>query len=200
MTTQEPETKPEKAERKESVDSELVRRCQAGDKSAYGRLVEKYMRRAYFTALGFTGHHESALDMSQEAFVRAYRAIKKMDAEKPFFTWYYQILRNLCLNLNRDRARRARPFSEIGEARLRQMEDGAEDTAERVEQAEITEALWRAINRLQPHEREIILLKEFQELSYKEIAELLECPPGTVMSRLYTARQALKSKLAGVFK
>lgn len=184
----------------EADDRSFILKCQSGDKRAYGELVKKYMKRAYYTALGFLGSPEAAMDLSQEAFVRAFKAIKRLDANKKFFTWYYRILKNLCLNYLRDRARHARPFSEVGEATLLKVSDDTQDASRMVEQKEIKEAVWRAINSLQAHEREIIILKDFQEHSYKEIAELLECPIGTVMSRLYNARQALKSKLEKVIQ
>lgn len=178
----------------------LILRCQAGEKQAYGELVNKYMKRAYYTALGLIGSPEAAMDLSQEAFIRAYRAIKRLDADKKFFTWYYRILKNLCLNYLRDRARHARPFSEVGETTLLKMSDQTQDASKQVEQEETKEIVWDAINALKPPGREIIILKDFQERSYKEIAELLECPIGTVMSRLYNARQALKVKLEKVLK
>ena len=177
----------------------IILRCQKGDKQIYGRLVEKYMKRAYFTALGLVGIHDGALDLSQDAFVRAYRSINKLDANRKFFTWYYQILRNLCFNYLRDNARHARPFSEIGDNQVDAIIDSSQDSSLEVEQNEMKEALWKAMDTLKPHEREIIMLKDFQEMSYKEIAESLDCPIGTVMSRLFTARQALKSKLESYF-
>ncbi len=173
----------------------LILRSQHGDKQAYGVLVNKYMKRAYVTALGFVGNHEGALDLSQEAFVRAYKAIGHFDAEKKFFTWFYRILKNLSLNFVRDRSNRARPFSEINETKLKTMRDNAQDTAALAEQNEQKELVWKAINALKANEKEIILLKDFQELSYKEIADILCCPLGTVMSRLYNARKSLKEKL-----
>jgi len=178
----------------------LILRCQAGEKQAYGELVNIYMKRAYYTALGLIGSPEAAMDLSQEAFIRAYRAIKRLDADKKFFTWYYRILKNLCLNYLRDRARHARPFSEVGETTLLKMSDQSEEASKQVERQETKEIVWDAINSLKPQEREIIILKDFQEHSYKEISELLDCPMGTVMSRLYNARQALKVKLEKVLK
>lgn len=177
----------------------LVLRSQAGDRHAYGLLVQRYMQRAYFVALGFIGSHQEALDMSQEAFVRAYRAIKRFDPERRFFTWYYQILRNLCLNARRDRARRSRRFSEIGETRIQQWPDGQADAQETLERAELREAVWKALDALEEQQREVIILKDFENLAYKDIAELLGCPIGTVMSRLYYARKALKTHLEAYF-
>ncbi|HEX9974570.1 MAG TPA: sigma-70 family RNA polymerase sigma factor [bacterium] len=177
------------------VEGSIILQCQKGDKEMYGRLVKKYMQRAYYVALGLVGSHDGALDLSQEAFVRAYRSIQKLNPEGKFYTWYYQILRNLCFNYLRDNARHAHSFSEIGEQRINQIVDDSEDASLKVEKDEMCEQLWNAIDALKPNEREIIILKDFQEMSYKEIAATLECPIGTVMSRLYTARQALKLKM-----
>lgn len=157
------------------------------------------MKRAYYTALGLVGTQEDALDLSQEAFVRAYRAINKLDVDRKFFTWYYQILRHLCFNFLRDRARHTRSFSEVGENWLNQIPDGNQDASRLVEQEEMKEVVWKALTSLKEHEREIIILKEFQGMSYKKIAGLLDCPLGTVMSRLYSARKAIRTKLEGYF-
>ncbi|MFQ5631723.1 MAG: sigma-70 family RNA polymerase sigma factor [bacterium] len=180
-------------------DSETIRRCQYGDKRAFGLLVQKYMKQAYFTALGFTGAHEAALDLSQEAFVKAWRAIKRFETGRNFFTWYYRILRNLCFNHLRDSAHKPRSFSEIGENAIAEIADTHADPVQESEANELKEMVWKGLNRLRVHEREIIILKDLQEMSYKEIAEILQCPIGTVMSRLYTARKALKSELEGIF-
>ncbi len=176
-------------------DQDAILSCQKGNKQAYGFLVQKYMKRAYYTALGLVGSHENAVDLSQDAFIRAYRAIKKFDAKKNFFTWYYRILRNLCFNFLRDRARHARSFSEVGEKAVYLFTDESQDSYGQVEQNELRRAVWDALAKIKKHDREIIILKDIQDFSYKEIAEILDCPIGTVMSRLYNARKALKAKL-----
>ncbi|MCA9741686.1 sigma-70 family RNA polymerase sigma factor [candidate division KSB1 bacterium] len=176
-------------------ESEIILQCQQGNRHAFGILVERYKKPAFFTALGFVGDHDTALDLSQEAFVKAYRAIKSFENGKRFFTWYYRILRNLCFNHLRDSAHRPRPFSEIGEQALQSLSDAEADPEKAMESNEVRDMVWRGLNRLKVHEKEIILLKDFQDFSYKEIAEALQCPLGTVMSRLYTARKALKGEL-----
>ena len=181
--------------RKITNDTQAIALCQQGDRQAYGFLVERYKERAYYSALGIVGSHDAALDISQDAFVRAYRAIKRFDTGKQFFTWYYQILRNLCLNFVRDKKRHARSFSEIDDHKIKSISDDSQDAAYRVEQNELKQALWNAMDDLKPHEREIIVLKDFQDSSYKEIADILDIPIGTVMSRLFNARKALKAKL-----
>lgn len=181
-------------------DEHLVSRCQSGDIPAFEELVEKYKQRAYYTALGLTGSHDEALDISQEAFIRAYRTMAKFQAHRGgFFTWYYQILRNLCFNFLRDRAKRARAFSEmeVSPNALQNIADDSIDPAVIAERNELKDAVWRAINLLKADDREIILLRDFQEMSYKEIAATLDCPLGTVMSRLFNARKQLRAQLEG---
>jgi RNA polymerase sigma-70 factor, ECF subfamily len=176
-------------------DAEAISLCQAGNRQAYGYLVEHYKERAYYSALGILGSHDAALDISQDAFVRGFHAIKRFEQGKKFFTWYYQILRNLCLNYIRDKKRHARSFSEVDEYEINKLTDEAGDASVLAEQNELKRAIWEAMDELKPKEREIIVLKDFQELSYKEMAEILDIPIGTVMSRLFNARQALKAKI-----
>ena len=178
-----------------SNDAEAIRLCQEGNRQAYGFLVERYKERAYYSALGFLRSRDAALDISQDAFVRAFRAIKRFEPGKKFFTWYYQNLRNLCLNFLRDKKRHARSFSEMDDYEISALADDEQDASDLAEHNELKRALWAAMDELKPREREIIVLKDFQDLSYKEIAEILEVPIGTVMSRLFNARKALKAKI-----
>ena len=117
-----------------------------------------------------------------------------------FYTWYYQILRNLCFNFIRDKKKRARSFTEIGDDQVMHFSDPGQDPETLMVLNERRQAVWDALNEVQVNQREIILLKDFQNLSYQEIADLLECPVGTVMSRLYNARKALKEKLEKFFQ
>ncbi len=185
--------------RRITSDAQAIELCQAGQKSAFRYLVDQYRERAYYSALGIVRSHEAALDLSQDAFVRAYRHIQKFDTTKKFFTWYYQILRNLCLNFIRDKKRHARSFSEVDESQIKTLSDEREDASALAEQNELKEALWAAMDDLKPKEREIIMLKDFQDLPYKEIADILDIPIGTVMSRLFNARKALKAKIERIY-
>lgn len=169
----------------------LLIKARNGNKEAYGEIVKIYMRRAYFSALTLLGSHEDALDISQEAFIRAYRAIKKFDINKKFFTWYYQILKNLCLNHLRDKFRHAVNFSNIYEL-LENIKDNGQDVEIMVERNETKKIVWEALWKLPPEDREIITAKDIVNASYEEIAELLQIPTGTVMSRLYNARKKLR--------
>jgi RNA polymerase sigma-70 factor, ECF subfamily len=177
-------------------DDVLVRRAQAGDPDAFGRLVERYMRRAYYSALSLVGSREDALDLSQEAFARAYRARQTIDPDRPFYAWLYQILRRLCFNFVRDRQTRARHLDAAGtwlaDEAAQRAAPGPEESYAR---AEARRRVAAAIERLPAREREVLALREFEGLSYKEIAELVGIPIGTVMSRLYAARQHLAAAL-----
>jgi RNA polymerase sigma-70 factor (ECF subfamily) len=177
-------------------DAWLVRRAQAGDAEAFGRLVERYMRRAYYVAFSLVGTREDALDLSQEAFARAFRARRTLDPERPFYAWLYRILRRLCFNFLRDRRSRTRTLQMAGswladEAATRVVSDPARE----FEREEARRRVAAAIERLPAREREVLALKEFEGLSYKDIAALVGIPIGTVMSRLYSARQRLADAL-----
>jgi RNA polymerase sigma-70 factor (ECF subfamily) len=181
-------------------DHALVLKAQAGDREAFGELVARYMRRAYYAALGLTGSHDDALDLSQEAFVRAYRARASLDPDRPFYPWLYQIVRRLCFNMQRDRRTRRRRMEEATPW-LQDQADAraaASDPARDVERSELRSRLEVAIDALPEREREVLVLKEFEGLRYREIAELLGIPIGTVMSRLYTARKNLAEILGDV--
>ncbi len=182
------------------TERELVLRAQAGDTQAFGELVTRHMQRAYFGALGLVGSHDDALDLSQEAFARAYRARESIDPDRPFYAWVYQIVRRLCFNHLRDRGTRDRKLATampwlVSEAAARASADSPERHTER---RELRQQLQNALEEIEDREREVLVLKEFEELRYREIAELLDIPLGTVMSRLYSARRHLAEKLEGV--
>ena len=179
------------------VDRPLVLRVRSGDRDAFGELVLKYMRRAYFTALGIVGSHDDAMDLSQDAFARAFRARRSLDPDRPFYPWFYQILRRLCFNhIRNQKTRRARLEEAAGWLADRAGAQAAEAAPDRVaERAELRARLEAAIATLRPHEREVIVMREFEGLRYREIADLLGIPIGTVMSRLYAARKALAATL-----
>ncbi len=180
----------------ELTDGALVQKAQAGDRAAFGELVRRYMQRAYYVALGLVGSHEDALDLSQEAFARAFRARAGIDPERPFFAWLYQILRRLCFNFLRDRSTRRQRLAGATPWLVEQARERREnDPAREMERSELRERLTEAIDRLSAKEREVLVLREFEGLKYREIAELIEIPIGTVMSRLYSARRSLAAEL-----
>ena len=148
------------------------------------------MKRAYFSALGILGAHDAAMDVSQEAFIRAYKHFNSFDSSKNFFTWFYKILRNLCLNFIRDNKNRKE------DAIFENTYDYNSNTLQQTtEEKELIEILHKSISSLSPDDREVIILKEFEGYSYNEISEMLNLPVGTVMSRLYYARKKLAKKM-----
>jgi RNA polymerase sigma-70 factor (ECF subfamily) len=142
------------------------------------------MQRAYYIALGFVRDPDTAMDISQMAFIKAYKNLKRFDLERPFFPWFYRILRNLSL----DHIKRAKRLGEIPLEDVQILTDGREDR-------DMKEALWKAIEELPTEQREIIVLRYFEGLSYKEIAETVGKPIGTVMSSLHYSKRKLKSIL-----
>lgn len=191
----------------DAEERDAILRCQKGERNAFELLVRRYMRRASGCALGWTGSREDALDISQEAFVRAYRALGGFDPARPFYPWFYQILRNLCLTrLSRAGRVREVPLEDRWE-RLEQSRStagaadalgafgGASDPEAALDRAELRRVVWEAMLRLSIKDREILVLREFQDLTYAEIAAVLEIPQGTVMSRLHGARARLRGQL-----
>jgi RNA polymerase sigma-70 factor (ECF subfamily) len=162
-----------------------------GSEPAFALIVKATMRRAYAVALGFLGNAEDARDVSQEAYVAAHAARKRFDAERPFFPWFYRILRNRCLNALESRARRPEVSLDVV-AERNDTGCGPERSHERRETAAL---VWKALFAIAPEHREVLVLRTFQELSYREIARTLDIPEGTVMSRLFYARQALRGAL-----
>jgi len=180
------------------TDRDLILRAQSGETAAFGELVQRYMRRAYYSALGLVGSHDDALDLSQEAFARAYRARKRIDPDLPFYAWLYQIIRRLCFNHTRDRRSYREKIERASDWLVEQAGRRANyaDPHRIMVREEERLRVVKGIEQLPDREREVLVLKEFEGLRYREIARLLGIPIGTVMSRLYTARK----RLAGVIE
>lgn len=181
-------------------EREAILACQAGNKKAYRYIVEKYKTRAYYAALMYTKNREDALDLSQEAFYRAYKAIKRFDTSRNFYTWFYKILKNICLNFIQFKKVRARSSDEFDETTMQPVNSSISRPDEIFEKSEQSEYIWRAIDSLNVNDREIIILKEFDDMSYQEIADTLNIPIGSVMSRLFYARKKLLKKLELIYE
>jgi RNA polymerase sigma-70 factor (ECF subfamily) len=174
----------------EENEQEIIAGWKRGDKRAFEALVRRYMTDAFMVAFGFVGNAEDARDLSQEAFIKAYRARARFDESRPFYPWLYRILKNHCLNFVQ---RNRRNLSIDAEDFHREIVCSRPTPLDNVETEERKQIVHAAIARLSDDHREIIVLKTFKELSYKEIADVLEVPVGTVMSRLFYARQALRA-------
>lgn len=169
-------------------DAVLVRQALAGDTDSFGLLVSRYQHVMYTVALRMVGNQEDARDITQEAFVKAFRQLATFDPSFRFFSWMYRIVINECLNVIRAR----RPQEPL-DARLTAAANPFESVAarQRLDQIEV------AMLQLPPEYREVVVLRHFAEQSYAEIAAALEIPEKTVKSRLYSARQLLGEMLLG---
>ncbi|MFC1712452.1 RNA polymerase sigma factor [Candidatus Poribacteria bacterium] len=172
-------------------DAELVRLCQDGDMTAFEQLFHRHQDRVYSVAIRMMNNPEDALDMTQEIFLRAYQKISKFKFTSAFSTWLYRLATNLCIDELRKRKRSANttPLEEaISQSDGNTPEDDAisKDREKRI---------WQAINSLKEKERAIIVLRDIEGLSYKEIAEVFGCSLGRVKSRIHEARQKLKDIL-----
>jgi RNA polymerase sigma-70 factor (ECF subfamily) len=174
-------TKDRMDHKKALSELEILKLVQKGDREAYQEIVIRHMQSAYYVALAFVHNHQDALDISQEAFIRAFRKIKQFDTKRPFFPWFYRILKNLCI----DHYKHRRRLNEVPLENVRILAVEHEDR-------EMKKALWKGIDELPDEQKEIIVLRYFQQLSYQEIAEILDKPIGTVMSSLYYAKKRLK--------
>ena len=166
------------------MDDELaIEKCRSGEQEAFRHLVERYQKQATGHAIAILGSREDALDAAQEAFIDAFRALKNFDKARPFYPWYYVLLRNRCYKM----AARKRQTECIDETVL--------VTSNSAARPEEVLALNDALISLDREDREIVTLKYFDGLTYNELAERLQIPKGTVMSRLFHARRKLQAKL-----
>lgn len=174
-------------------EQRAIRLCvKARDPVGFEFLVQKYRREAFFHAYHFLGNQQDALDACQDSFARAFAAIPRLEALTEFYPWFYRILRNRCLNLlaRRQTSRRYATAHAAGFVACDEVEPPGPRGL--LEQREEQQEMRAALAALDPEFREILTLKYLQDRSYAEIAALLEIPRGTVMSRLYHARLALR--------
>lgn len=179
-------------------ENELIARCQAGDLTAFEPLVEQYRARVWRVAYQLLRNREDALDVAQEAFVRAFQSLPKFRGESAFYTWLFRIVVNLVTDYRRQRATRARALGTEpvdAEEWARTVADPGSPPDLEAGRAQERERISGALESLPPHYRTVIILSDIEGLSYREIAEVLGCPIGTVMSRLHNARRRLRALL-----
>ena len=181
-----------------TTDEQLVERALAGDGEAFGEVVRRWERKIYALAYGITGSVEDARDATQETFIAAYRSLPRFRGEAQVSSWLHRIAVNQCIT----RQRRARVRAETGldeeveSGREQFLSTGREASpAHASESKQRAEAVRRAVASLPQELREVVLMKEFEELTFQEIAETLQIPLSTVKSRLYTALRQLRLKL-----
>ena len=177
----------------------LMRATKHGDAAAFDRLVEALRPRAWKVAHGLVGSRDDALDLSQDAFLKVYRARDTYREDEPFLPWFHRILRNTCFSFLRQQGRLrplVRAADEQGESAEFEIADDSSPPLDRAAGAELARDFWKAFRTLSSRDREILALRHFQSCSYREIALSLGVPEGTVMSRLFHARRRLRQKLS----
>ena len=193
-------------------EADLIAACRNGRKEAFGELVRRYQDRVFNLTFRLTGHHDDASDATQETFLKAYRGLDLFRAECAFYTWLYRIVVNTVRSRRRFRAMRPVEQSlDANPGRHRDAENGARqslhselpangpDPVEEASRAENKQLVEQALARLDRDSRTLIVLRDIEGRNYAEIADLLDCPRGTVKSRLHRARLALKDVLAPAF-
>lgn len=183
----------------DQTDLALVKRVQAGEKKAFDVLVIKYQQKVINLALRFVRDHHTAMDISQEAFIKAYRGLKNFRGDSAFYTWLYRITINTAKNHVVTQSRRL-PANDI-DAQEAEQYSGADKLHEsgtpdkEMEKNDVHRAIVEAIEELPNDLRIAITLREIEGFTYEEISEAMECPIGTVRSRIFRAREAIEAKI-----
>ncbi len=186
-------------------DLALVNRARQEDAAAYDQLIRKYQERIYATIYHMTSNHEDANDLTQETFIKAYRALKSFKGDSSFYTWIYRIAINKTINFLKQRKNRVHMS-------LNDMDFNAENDPDMVALvsdktprrdlgiSELSEKLNAALQKLSEPHRMVVTLHDVQGLSHDEIAKIMDCNVGTVRSRLFYARQQLQATLSDYLK
>lgn len=178
-------------------DAECVRKLQRGETDAFETLIRRHQKTIFNLVYRMLGDYDEAAEISQEAFLSAYRAIGNFRGEANFSTWLYRIALNHATTRRKSlntHQQRSVPIENTEPA-----SDPHPGPAESMEKKEIRQHVQQALNRLDPEDAAVILLRDLQDVPYEEVARVLEIPIGTVKSRLHRARQALKSELTSYF-
>ncbi|WP_437732231.1 sigma-70 family RNA polymerase sigma factor [Sorangium sp. So ce1335] len=190
--------------REAEEDRELIERAQQGDQAAFRSLVERHQRRAFAIAMGLVRDENDARELVQDAFLRVYKGLGSFQGGSSFFTWLYRIVTNLAIDLMRKPGRRDLELQDNLAAEeqtdfpLVARIDGA-DPLNVVRRREIAGRIQAALDALPPYHRGVILMREVEGMSYEEMAQAMGVSKGTIMSRLFHARQKLQRALADCY-
>jgi RNA polymerase sigma-70 factor (ECF subfamily) len=181
-------------------DEKLVRRAQRGDMVAFEELVGRHRDKIYARAFSMMRNEEDAIDLSQEAWVKGWQRLKQFQGESSFVTWMTRIVINLCLDqLRKHKRQRAESIQQMEEdlgGVERQMPVLTINPTEGLERKELRARIDRALGQLSHEHRTVLILHEFEDLEYKEVAKRMQCSIGTVMSRLFYARRKMANLMA----
>lgn len=178
-------------------DGSLVTRTLRGDLQAREWLAHRVRSSSYVFAVQLTGRRDLSQDIAQDSVMRFFASLDRFDQTRSLDAWLFQIVRNRTRDvMRRNRIRLHEPLEDpTGRERPETRDERADPAADAL-RADLQRRIWRQLDSLTPQHREILVLREYQDLSYREIAEVLEIPHGTVMSRLHMARKRLRDKLA----
>lgn len=184
------------------AEGELVRLAKKGDLEAFEELVARHRDKIYARAFSMMRNEDEALDLSQDAWVKGWQRLAQFQGDSSFVTWMTRIVINLCLDqLRKQKRQRTESIEAMDEESggvERQMPIVAANPTEGLEREELRARIDRALSQLSNDHRTVLVLHEFEELEYKEIAKRMKCSIGTVMSRLFYARRRMASLLAGL--
>ena len=179
-----------------SADRALLKQARDGERTAREQLARRVGRSAYVFALQITGAPEVARDVAQDGVMKFFQHLDRFDSARPLDPWLYQIVRNQARDvMRRERVRRHESLDAWLEQGHPEAADPSADPAAHAERHDLQRRIWRAISQLPEAHREIFVLRDHHDLSYREIAEVLGIPQGTVMSRLHAARRGLREML-----
>ena len=182
-------------------DERLVRHAQKGNVLAFEELVARHRDKIYARAFSMVRNEDDAIDLSQEAWVKGWQRLKQFQGDSSFVTWMTRIVINLCLDyLRKQKRHRTESIEEMEEESggvERQMPVVNVNPTEGLERGELRQRIDRALGQLSHEHRTVLILHEFEDLEYKEIAKRMQCSIGTVMARLFYARRKMASLLAG---
>jgi len=181
-------------------DVALWKAAQRGDMRAFEELVARHRDKIYARAFSMIRNEEDATDLSQEAWVKAWQRLKQFQGDSSFLTWMTRIVINLCLDkLRKQKRERAESIENLEEEAggvERQMPTVTINPTERLERGELRQRIDKALGLLSYEHRTVLILHEFEDLEYKEIAKRMQCSIGTVMSRLFYARRKMAALMA----
>lgn len=181
-------------------DVALWKAAQRGDMRAFEELVARHRDKVYARAFSMIRNEEDAIDLSQEAWVKAWQRLKQFQGDSSFLTWMTRIVINLCLDKlrkqKRERAESIESLEEESGGVERQMPTVTVNPTERLERSELRQRIDKALGQLSYEHRTVLILHEFEDLEYKEIAKRMQCSIGTVMSRLFYARRKMAVLMA----
>ena len=179
-------------------DGELVVRARQGDALAQEVLARRHRRGAFLFALQLLGNRDDAMDVAQDAMLRFFTTLDRFDPRRPVKPWLFQIVRNRVHDLHRRRkVRKHDSLDDVDEDGQRfELPDDSVDPERDAARAQLRIRLWQSLGELSDAQREILVLRDYQDLTYAEIAEALDIPIGTVMSRLHGARKKLRDLVA----